>query len=1035
MGQDGILYILNPESESVEYEFDVIRPSIRKKKEREALKKQKKNARNDIYNLSYGLRSAQRQVRIYSKKDIDSNLLVYWQRLENEWKSNLEAYEIKEIKPVFFTQLAYNDNKGSIIYSSFSKLINYEPKRSKNLFHINNEYVDVPFKSIASSVKNNLLVLGTEDAKVMVYELDKGKTIKVFMDHLSEVKSIEFNHDESLFATTGKDRSIIIWDSKSLKKIKRLYSRAFPISCIAPSNNSQAFVFGNEIGFVKTIDLAAADFDLNIYKNHALRVSVVKFFPNDELLISGGYDNKIVLRHTLDEEDKVSIKFLGKFGKKPKSDLKLKMPFLDKLKVIEAIDISTDGQKFAVGGRRSLGKNSRIVAFLPVSIYDTKSLLLEKEFNAQPELMPYEGTTKPIDNSITSLKFHPVYNTIISGNLYKNIYWNLGGEVPVAEKEIIKSTKIKWVTDRRIMPLNKSSVEWINNNTLIFNTDSTLIVYDLKNEKEISTYYNPLIKAFAIDTTKNMIALAVNKNIEVFTYNKNSDTIIFQGHTESITGLIFLHGTDLLASASMDGTVKIWDVLKSELIGTIVPIDKNKIIFFTPDLYYMTTKSSLDGVGFKLGTKLFPPEQFDLKYNRPDIILSRLNIISEEFESALKKAYQKRLKKVGFTEEMLGTDFHVPQIKLVNISGIPATVNENTLNLVIEAFDEKYLLDRINIWINDVAVYGSNGINVKNLETQKYKNEITLELARGKNKIQLSALNQKGVESFKETINITYQSEEKQPDLYIVSIGISEYLNSDFNLGYAAKDAVDIGSLFQTNDRLFGNVFQKVLTDDQVTKQNIKGLRTFIEKAGRDDVVMVFIAGHGVLDEELDYYYCTYDVDFNNPSEKGINYNEIEALLDGIKALRKILFMDTCHSGEVEKDEVEFVQLQNEEHGDITFRSSGVGIRKKEAFGTVNTSELMKELFTDLRRGTGATVISSAGGAEYAMESQKWRNGLFTYCLINGLQNKDADLNKNGNILLSELQSYIREQVVELSNGMQMPTSRIENISMDFRIW
>ena len=69
------------------------------------------------------------------------------------------------------------------------------------------------------------------------------------------------------------------------------------------------------------------------------------------------------------------------------------------------------------------------------------------------------------------------------------------------------------------------------------------------------------------------------------------------------------------------------------------------------------------------------------------------------------------------------------------------------------------------------------------------------------------------------------------------------------------------------------------------------------------------------------------------------------------------------------------------------------------------------------------------------MESGEWKNGLFTYSLINGIKSKEADLNKDGKIMLSELQKYVQSQVVKLSGGKQQPTSRIENISMDFRVW
>jgi hypothetical protein len=147
--------------------------------------------------------------------------------------------------------------------------------------------------------------------------------------------------------------------------------------------------------------------------------------------------------------------------------------------------------------------------------------------------------------------------------------------------------------------------------------------------------------------------------------------------------------------------------------------------------------------------------------------------------------------------------------------------------------------------------------------------------------------------------------------------------------------------------------------------------------------------------------------------------------------------MDTCHSGEVDKDEIKHTETHVEdENEDIKFRNVGNWIVSNDHhLGLQNTSELMKSLFTDLRKGTGATVISSAGGMEFAMESSEWQNGLFTYCLLHGLKTKKADLNKDGIIMLSELQQYVATQVTQLSNGKQQPTSRIENNVMDWRVW
>ena len=168
---------------------------------------------------------------------------------------------------------------------------------------------------------------------------------------------------------------------------------------------------------------------------------------------------------------------------------------------------------------------------------------------------------------------------------------------------------------------------------------------------------------------------------------------------------------------------------------------------------------------------------------------------------------------------------------------------------------------------------------------------------------------------------------------------------------------------------------------------------------------------------------------------RGVSYAELETLFDGIKAIRKLLIMDTCHSGELDKDDVEEIEIENTTTSDITFRTGPATNAVRERVGLKKTNEAVKEMFNDLNRGTGATIISSAGGVEYAMESAEWKNGLFTYCLLHGIKSKLADLNKDGRIFISELQEFVRLTVVQISKGKQQPSSRYENISLDYAIW
>jgi hypothetical protein len=538
-----------------------------------------------------------------------------------------------------------------------------------------------------------------------------------------------------------------------------------------------------------------------------------------------------------------------------------------------------------------------------------------------------------------------------------------------------------------------------------------------KDEKVIfASYSDGSIKAFEIASGKLKMEL-LNPGIQI------KDFTLFEDQK-------------LLAISSNNGII-IWDLIKETPLITLYPFNNNEYLIRCPDNYFMSTVKNLnDKIHYVQNFKSYPFEQFDLKYNRPDIVISRIGKSDSSMINSYKNAYFKRLKRMNFTEEMLKDDFHLPEIKIKNFEYLPTLTDSSDLNLDLDIKDSKYKLDRINIFINDVPVFGTAGIDLRKENIQELNKKITFSLSEGKNKIQVSVLNQAGAESYKETAYVTYKPKKSiQPDLYLVTIGDSKYSDSRYDLTYASKDATDIKNAFEKNSNsLYGAVHAFNYTDTQVTKENILKLKSELLKAKRDDVVLITVADHGVLDKNLDYYLATHDMDFSNPSEKGLPYEDLESLLDGIAPLKKVLFLDACHSGEVDKEEVELLATNTTTNSKVKFRNAGAGIQKKN-LGLKTTSELMSELFTDLRRGTGATVISSAGGAEYAMESDEWKNGLFTYCLLHGLQDKAADENKDGEIWLSELQNYLRKEVTSLSNGAQQPTSRIENLSMDFRVW
>lgn len=442
----------------------------------------------------------------------------------------------------------------------------------------------------------------------------------------------------------------------------------------------------------------------------------------------------------------------------------------------------------------------------------------------------------------------------------------------------------------------------------------------------------------------------------------------------------------------------------------------------------MASRKALEGIAFRLNGKLVPFEQFDLHLNRPDIIAERIGKSSPQLIRAYYYLYKKRLKKLNLEEGDLKLDYKLPYLQIDSKPDIVTTDKES--KIWIKAWDDNYNLKQLNVYVNNVPLFGAAGYTIEG-NVKSIRKEVTIPLINGKNKILLSVLNSNGVESLYETVEIVRDGIPEKHDLYMVSIGVSDYKDDRFNLKYPTKDAQDMLNKFKESELRYRNVYQKRLINEEVTLENISALKAFFANCTHEDLAIIFIAGHGVLDQDYNYYFGTYDMDFNQPEDRGLAYAELSALLNQIKAYQKLLIMDTCHSGELDKDEIEKGPPAELEEGDVQFRAAGSGVRKKDGLGFNNSVKFTQDLFSDLRRGSGATVISSAGGAEFAMESDEWNNGLFTYVFLRGLKVENDD-NK---VYLSEIREYVNQGVQKLSKGKQIPTAREENISRDYIIF
>lgn len=235
-------------------------------------------------------------------------------------------------------------------------------------------------------------------------------------------------------------------------------------------------------------------------------------------------------------------------------------------------------------------------------------------------------------------------------------------------------------------------------------------------------------------------------------------------------------------------------------------------------------------------------------------------------------------------------------------------------------------------------------------------------------------------------------------ELYVVSIGISDYKAPGIDLDYADDDARAVSRLFAApKGRLFKNVHIKPCYNDTADRGAIIDALDWLDKkATQKDVIIVFIAAHGYM-EKGNYYLLPHDGDPDNLRKTAVRWDDLVDTLGNLPS-RILLLLDTCHSGGIDPDMLN------------GFRRTGI-----------DNTEAIRELASE---EYGVVVMAASTGKELSMERKEWGHGAFTKALLEGLEESKADFSGDGIIHLRELDQYISERVRTLTDGKQHPTTQ-----------
>lgn len=473
--------------------------------------------------------------------------------------------------------------------------------------------------------------------------------------------------------------------------------------------------------------------------------------------------------------------------------------------------------------------------------------------------------------------------------------------------------------------------------------------------------------------------------------------------------------------------MELWSHVEGKKLLTLFPDKTGSFLAISPDGYFATRGASRSHVVFRLDDRAFHLDQFDAKFNRPDLILEALGAGDEERTRYLAVLANRRLERVVEAESV--------DVPVIEFESTPS-VEGGLLGCTVRTAAGSKPPARIRAEINGVPVWG--GLADPGVT------RLSVPLSNGENRLRVYGETENGISSV--PLEARFAQDLTAPTKrFVVAIGVSRYEAPGMDLEFSRKDANDIVEALSDKG---AETEVLLFEDERFSIDSLGEISAFLAKASIHDEVILFLAGHGVLNKDYQYYFAPSDMDFDSPELRGVPFDRLETILASVAARKRLMLIDTCHAGHIDPEENERLLALASNPGEDDGRRSSTKIRAfapapvsgvpavgvTEDVSGLSAAELagLREFFPDFSHRDGITVFAASGGAEFAWEEDLTRNGLFTHAILRSLSDRAADSDGDGKITVPELLKAAAPKVTELSKGLQHPSSRGVNLIGDF---
>lgn len=926
----------------------------------------------------------------------DQNLLVY--DFLNHKKVKMTAPHKGYVQSIQMSKDASLIVTGSGSSKGFHGVSVFNSKTFNNLKNFYGHPYPVRFTAISSD--NRTIAASGGDNLLFIWNVSSGKLIKTVDARLGGITAIDISPDNKHIIVGGSGTLKILDASngnelKSMTAFSSLPNLRDWVACVKYTRDGKWIIGGYRNGAIVYFNAQSGE-KIKVISGHSDYVNTLALNPEQDKIISGSSDPSIkvwdvktgtLLKSLVGNGLTISDVFyvnndsqiiIGSTSKK------FKMIHSDTLQV------TANGPAYHYAGMQKNVKNRMILKNekeSPLfSSWDTLKWVhtpLAKNLDKSIDLIPgFGGKAMGYGSTKEGLKIYDVENGQVlfdfKGSFGSNPVFSPDGK-RVAFGSENNSIKIHSAENGQLLKtIQIKKKNRLDSQTVYFSPDgkyllshnyyaSSILVLDSFSGAERASMKAPaLLNKVSYNPDGTQIFGACENGL-IYVWDSKTGKLLktLTGHLSRVNSFDFPSNGRHLVSGSDDTSIRIWDLKTGKSLAVYHFQDGNWFVI-DENGRFDTSDGGRKYILFVKGITTYSPESYWNQFYTPGILPLFLG--------------GQKQKEIKFADEIK----KAPEVFIVS----PDKNQESpsgTISITLVAKPGSNGLGNLVLYHNgSVLDENTRGLTIRQSENRK---TFTVQLLEGQNTFVAGAFDKGNLIEGKSKTLLVYYNPPKiiTPKLYILSVGVSQYKDNNFNLKSADNDAMVLPNSFrEVAQSVYGEVKVTLLTNQQASKKGVlQALENLVNTTQKQDTVIIFLAGHGKTEKGI-YHFLPYDMDITDISNTGITDKDLALYAKKLPVTKVLILLDTCESG-----------------------SAASNLQVAMARGSDD-----KKIIAQLAKQKGAAVFSAASATQLAYEIKRIGHGILTYSIIQVLKNnRSLLLNYSGLISVDKMLSAVRDLV------------------------